>query len=563
MISPRILLLFAISAMSLPSCSHQAIKSKTLPAPPSLTEQVRAVLSAKFDSLFTELTSKRDIAQRVEELYKSSGYKPLWITDRGVSSSCQELIGAIADSEMNGLDSKSYFSDTVLDLFNKIEPIDLTNAQSESQKENLAHLDVVLTLALLSLASDIRFGKMDPRSVDPEWYVPRETSSNQISTDIEAIANPKDLRSFINSLYPAAADYARLREVLKSLKALRRIGGWAILPSELKLKPGDRDAIQVPLLRARLYFSHDLLDSQPEGESDLFDFGMETGLRNFQLRHGLDPNGVLNSETIRELNVPIEDRIRQIEVNMERWRWLPQDLGNNYVVVNVADYRLSIVVNQHVFNSMNVVVGQEFRRTPSFSSEIVAIELNPKWIVPQKLVKEDLLPILRSNPQTRAKKGFRFYSRKTGIEVDPATISWKNINDDPIPYRVIQDSGPLNALGKMKFWLPNQFGIFLHDTPARDLFEKKVRTFSSGCIRIEKPFDLADYLLRDDAKWHKMEFTKRVFSGVNRTIGIKPHFPIYLLYWTAWVDENGTINFRPDIYGRNWELDKNLRSVSE
>jgi murein L,D-transpeptidase YcbB/YkuD len=360
------------------SCASKNAKTERPSSPPLLTEQIHDRLSADIDFQIRSLNFGATSNSKTLVAYRKSNFQPLWITNNGISKSVHELVTAIEGSQFDGLDPHSYYLPSIVNLLGQLEP---TNIQEydEHVLSDLTRLDIYLTAAFLGLTADIRQGKVNPSSVDPEWFIPDKKDTNLISADLKTIANPESLREYIKSLYPPVLEYARLRDAMKSYKALLRINTWPILPSDLKLKPGDHDQTNIPLLRERLRSSRDLPETiNNQTEIDLFGPDLEVGLRTFQQRHGLDPNGVLNSETIRELNIPIEDRISQIEVNMERWRWLPHDLGQSYVVVNVADYRLSIMENQHALHLMNAVVGQEFRRTPSFQSQIVAIEINPK-----------------------------------------------------------------------------------------------------------------------------------------------------------------------------------------
>jgi murein L,D-transpeptidase YcbB/YkuD len=259
--------------------------------------------------------------------------------------------------------------------------------------------------------------------------------------------------------------------------------------------------------------------------------------------------------------VPVEERVRQIEVNLERWRWLPEDLGQRYILVNIANFELEVVEKSKPVMIMQVVVGKPYWRTPVFSDRMTYLVLSPYWHIPPSIAVKDKLPLIRKDHTYLATydiKVFQGWGAETR-EIDPQTIDWSKVTAKDFNYRLRQEPGPLNALGRVKFMFPNKFNVYLHDTPSRELFGKTVRTFSSGCIRIEKPIELAEYLLGGDAKWTRENILAAIDRRVEQTVRLPEPMPVHLLYWTAWSDEEGSIQFRGDIYGRDQLLDKALR----
>ncbi|NIO06699.1 MAG: L,D-transpeptidase family protein, partial [Deltaproteobacteria bacterium] len=248
---------------------------------------------------------------------------------------------------------------------------------------------------------------------------------------------------------------------------------------------------RVSALRSRLIASGDL-DGSPERDYDLFDEALEWGVRRFQKRHGLKVDGIVGSRTLKTLNVPVEERMRQIELNMERWRWLPNDLGRRFILVNIPNFELYVVENDEILMTMRAVVGRRYQRTPVFTGEMTYLELNPYWHIPTKIATQDILPSIRKNPNYLIKKKIRVFQswEAQAPEIDPESIDWSQITTENFSFKLRQEPGPSNALGRVKFMFPNRFAVYLHDTPARKLFQKTRRTFSAGCIRIEKPVEL-------------------------------------------------------------------------
>jgi murein L,D-transpeptidase YcbB/YkuD len=337
-------------------------------------------------------------------------------------------------------------------------------------------------------------------------------------------------------------------------RAIAANGGWPLVPDGPALKRGDR-AAAVATLRERLRLESDLR-SQGKGEdSASFDEALEQAVRRFQRAHGLEDDGVVSAATRAELNISAADRAEQLALNLERWRWLPQDLGRRRILVNIAAYQLQLIEDEEVVMSMRVVVGMQYKRTPVFSDTMRYIVLNPNWHVPRSIAVDELIPKVQSDPSYLERFGMRLLT--TGPdpqEVDPTTVDWTSVRADSFPYRFRQEPGRLNALGRIKFMFPNPYDVYLHDTPSRSLFDRAQRDFSHGCIRIEKPIDLAVYLMRRNSQWKRDAIEAALDEGTERTIYLPKPMPIHLLYWTAWSDDDGTIQFRPDIHGLDQPL---------
>ncbi|MDP4726602.1 MAG: L,D-transpeptidase family protein, partial [Desulfobacterales bacterium] len=400
-------------------------------------------------------------------------------------------------------------------------------------------------------------GRVNPETLHAEWlaYNPK----TDLAGILEAALAAGQIEAALDRLRPPHAGYADLKAALQRYRDIEIRGGWPLLPENLSLKEGD-GGDHIALLRQRLSVSGDLGLQEKQGENR-YDGILAEAVGRFQVRHGLPPTGRIDEQTVNELNVPAAVRIRQIELNLERWRWIPHELGARYLLVNAADYSLTVVENGQPLWDMRVVVGRDYRRTPVFSADLQYLEINPYWNVPQKIAVEDILPKVKQNPEYLVRKHFKVFEnwRAGANEIDPLTVDWSKVTKRNFRFKLRKEPGPSNDLGRIKFIMPNRFAVFLHDTPNRKLFSKSYRSYSSGCIRLEKPLELAEYLLSDDPKWTYQDILRAVDSEQNRIVRLKKTVPVHLLYWTAWVDPEGVVNFRKDIYKRDPRLDLALR----
>jgi murein L,D-transpeptidase YcbB/YkuD len=314
------------------------------------------------------------------------------------------------------------------------------------------------------------------------------------------------------------------------------------------MRQGDR-GYAVVVLQHRLHATGDLTTWPPDS-GDLFDEALAQAVRTFQQRHGLDADGIVGGDTRAALQVSVEERIRQLALNTERWHDLPEPLGPRYILINIPSFTLQVVENEQPVLSMRTVVGTPSRPTPLFRSMLTAVILNPAWDVPDRIAREEIVPLQRQEPAYLTTHHFTLlqgWGAETHV-IAPHTIDWSQLSATHFPYRLRQEPGSTNALGRIKFLVPNPFHVFLHDTPARSLFRQPVRASSHGCIRLEQPKALAAYLLRDDPTWTRARIDAAIAQGQQRTIALAAPLPVYVIYHTAWVDTVGTVHFRPDIY---------------
>ncbi len=462
--------------------------------------------------------------QLIHEFYSRRSFRAAWTNERTSS----ELRRALKDSEADGLDPRDYHL-----------PV-LEQLASASAAYEILHTD-----ALLRLANHLSFGKVDPTSFDPHWNYARTLEGVDVPQRIEAAIASEDIHAHIESLKPSHRMYRTLKQELARYRvAVPDVTRLTVAPGK-SIEPDTQDA-RIPSLRARLKFSGDLDPSQ-ESASDLYDRELQIAVRRFQERMGLVADGTVGARTIAELNVPIEDRIRQLRVNLDRGRVLLHDLPDEFVVVNIAAYWIYLVRGQEVVWNARAQVGKTYRRTPMFRSAIDHLVMNPTWTVPPGIIRNDILPDARRDPTSITRRGLDVLDA-SGNKIDPQTVDWSRFKSGNIPYTLRQEPGPKNALGRVKFMFPNSYSVYLHDTPSTAKFESADRAFSSGCVRVERPLELAELLLDDPAAWNSAAVRQVIDTGELRSVSLPDKVPVLLAYWTAWLDPQGRINFRRDVY---------------
>jgi len=490
--------------------------------------------------------------------YERRLYRPAWSDERGPTRLADDLIDAIRRSDLEGLRSEDYHLAGIEAVLAAVRADAKRGPAFAPPPDRWAELDLLLTDAFLVYGAHLLAGRVNPETLRPEWVSNRRTAD--IAVVLEAALASGNIAGSLEALDPPEVGYRRLREALARYRAVAAAGGWLPIPDG-SVRAGDRGAA-VTALRQRLSLEDGLVGESENPDGELFDAGLEQALETFQRRHGLTADGVVNSATRAELNVPVARRVEQLELNLERWRWLPKDLGRRHIIVNIAAFELEVMDGDSVVMSMRVVVGRPFDRTPVLSDTMRYLVLNPYWHVPSNIATTELLPKLKRDPSYLARYKLRVFpsSRLDAQEVDPATVDWSTITAAHFPFLLRQDPGPRNALGRIKFMFLNKYHVYLHDTPARPLFEETQRDFSHGCIRIQHPIELAVYLLRNDPRWDRDALLAALDDAEDRSVPLPEAMPIHLLYWTAWADPDGTIQFRRDIHDRDLPLFTALRA---
>jgi len=488
-----------------------------------------------------------------ERFYSERQFQPAWIRDKTVSDQAPRLLPVLREADREGLNPGDYRIDQIESLLAQVKQ--RYNGANSVTVETWADLDVMLTDAFFSYGTHVSTGRLDPGKWFYQW-IPYRRSVDLVQVLNEAL-DKKNAEAALKSLPPRYPAYAQLRTELANYRRIAADGGWVTIPEKTTLKKGS-NGNTVTILKHRLVIAGDL-DGATLGIDEHFDGILQEALQRFQERHGLKASGVMDEETRKALNFSVEKRIRQIEWNMERWRWLPDELGPRYIMVNIPDYRLFVVENQVTIMSMKTVVGKLTQPTPVFMDNMSYLELNPTWNLPKSIVADEMIPKAKKDPNFLTKKRIRIYNwSSTAQEIDPYSIDWATVNPKKFPYRMIQDIG-VNPLGRIKFMFPNQFDVYLHDTTQKSLFQRSKRMYSHGCIRVERPYELGEWVLKDDPAWSKVRLLKEIKKGKRQVVNLPKHIPVYVIYLTAWFDTRGHIHFRDDIYDYDKSLEKVLQ----
>jgi murein L,D-transpeptidase YcbB/YkuD len=489
---------------------------------------VELAIRAHLQDLVGEgVLGERDVAG-VIAFYEARAYQPAWTADGALTPAAILIIERIAMADADGLDPNAYHTPSVRFGLGA-RPSDGAVARSE----------ILLSLAIAAYTREAFAGRVDPRTIGPdidiEPHYPNTLAAlNAIATD----ADPVDVLEGYN---PHHAGYLALREELARLRAEEH-EDLAVVPEGPTLRLGDEDE-RVAILRVRLD-----VPAADDGVRNIYDEELMSAVRDFQANVGLVTDGIVGPNTLGALNGPAVDPVAEVIANMERWRWVPRDLGDFYVNVNVPEYMVRIFEDGEAVHETRVIVGLRSNKTPIFSDEIEHLIVNPFWYVPASIVADEMMAILRSDPNYFNRNNFDVFVNWQGRtqQVNPVQVDWSRLTASQISMR--QRPGDGNALGRIKFMFPNSHAVYLHDTPSKSLFQRDVRTFSHGCIRVMNPMDFADALLTRDPDWNADRLTT-LFGAQERQVDLATHIPVHITYFTAVVDESGTVQFKSDIYG--------------
>jgi murein L,D-transpeptidase YcbB/YkuD len=473
------------------------------------------------------------------DLYERRGFAPAWRA--GID---ERVLRAIESAVEDGLDPEDYHRDALRAMQKALRD---PGARSPFA---LARYDLLLTDAVTRRVYHLEFGKVSAGTLDPHWNLAREIDDMDPVDILQRIIAAESVEDAILAHRPQHRIYRRALAALARYQQISDAGGWEPVPEGPKLEKGMRDP-RVAALRARLVATGDLAPGREGGEA--FDAALEQAVEHFQDRNGLDVDGVAGKGTLAEMNVPVEDRVQQIHANLERGRWVLHDLGGDFVLVDIAGFELRLFRDGEIVWTTRVQVGRPFRRTPVFKSQIRYLEFNPTWTIPPGILRNDTLPAVKRDPSYLSDRNIRMLDRD-GNEVSDSAVDWSRYPASPFPYRLVQDPGPGNALGRVKFMFPNDHLVYLHDTPSRSLFDRAERAFSSGCIRVEQPFELARRLLNDPEKWSDDGIARVVDSRKTQTVFLPEREPVLLLYWTVGLLHEGEVGFKRDLYDRDGPL---------
>jgi L,D-transpeptidase YcbB len=476
--------------------------------------------------------------EHLREFYAARGGAPLFQSP----ASMRDLIDRLRLAPEDGLNADDY-------PIGELER--LSDASASDTPEQRIDTEIAFAASFLTFAFDLKTGR--------PWVVPQDIRPARGRTTADAIAVLDGLMTgrTVDAALTGWLDhhdaYTRLKAALSGYRALVAAGGWPEVPGGETLRPGTSDG-RVLAVRLRLAAEGD--HPIPEQDAIAFDAALEAAVRRYQARHGLTVDGLIGRSTLDSLNVDAQTRERQIIITMERWRWFPADVGSRYIVINIAGYDLTLIDGDNEPLTMAVIVGKPTDETPEFSSTITYLDFNPYWYVPRRIALEEEVPKLISDPGRMLARGFEMIQDGTVVPFDG--VDWSALAAGAVPFRLRQRPGPDNALGQIKFIFPNSRDIYLHDTGARHLFRPAARAFSHGCVRVQRPIDLANALLRGNPGWDRARIDQTIAEGKLHRVLLNEPFPVHLIYMTAWVGDDGAVQFRDDVYNRDATIGRRL-----
>jgi murein L,D-transpeptidase YcbB/YkuD len=479
------------------------------------------------------------LSRTTVDFYRARRWRPAWTNANELLAAGSLLLESIGRVRDDGLAPNAYRHDVTVRLLARLQAEGEAELPDSLEVPYLAAVDVLLTEGFSRYANDLVRGRLDPNDGGVRWRIVRGQA--RASRVLQLVLEGRAPAQIVEHLRPSIPYYGRMRHALLEHYQRAAQGGWPRVPAG-SYQVGQRSPA-VSAVRRRLVLGLD--DQEAElaqmGAADptRFDADLAKAVEHFQKRHALEPNGAVGASTVREMNHSVQERIAELELNLDRWRWLPDSLGDRYLLVNIAGFELELVDGTRVLESMNVVVGQRNWQTPVFADTMEHIVVNPYWNVPPSIYNEEILP---------------------NIERDPGWLARNNY--ERVADGVRQRPGPHNALGHYKFVFPNQDDIYLHDTPADHLFSRTRRDFSHGCIRVERPADLARLIVRLQTAEDPNRLEDLVKGGRESWIKLSRPLPVYILYFTAWVEEDGTLRFHHDIYGRDEPLQVQQRRMA-
>lgn len=479
--------------------------------------------------------------------YKNRNYRYAWVNEKGLESSANKLIDLINSELIQGKKSVSTVHHEMRDLFILLSP---KACYEDISDEKVLELELLLSANFFDYAQRNWKGVSEKKSKELGWYVDRKTLNYEALLD--TLLQRK--LSFNKNDEPVFRQYALLKKALNKYMAMQKSGGWPLISKEMVgLEMGDSSSLLIPL-KSQLHIMGDLKEKDT---TSIFDEKLTKAICVFQHRHGLQCDSVLGAKTIDALRVSVHERINQMLINIERSRWLPKDFHGDYLMVNIPDFKLLLYKNNKLNFSCKVVLGKQSTGTVIFNANMEYVVFSPYWNIPNSIIKKEIIPSILKNENYLEQHNMEIVTNDREV-VKTSSIRWKEYLDKKFPYVIREKPGPSNSLGLVKFIFPNSHDIYLHDTPAKQLFSQTTRTFSHGCIRVEKPYELAQILLKNDTAWTNEKIKQNMNGGVELWVRLPQKMQVYIVYFTSWVDAAGAIQFRNDVYGHDKKMKKML-----
>jgi murein L,D-transpeptidase YcbB/YkuD len=503
---------------------------------------IKQRVEAGIDSKTVSVNGRVLFSQNVlPGFYTNRDFSPAWDDENNAN----DLLVSLKYAYLEGLTPDDYHLKKIEELRNK-----------KRSNEEDADLDMLQTDALLMYASHLILGKVNQSKIRPGWDMPVNKLPLNVDSLLTLSLKQNSIKEDLEALKPQNFMYKHLKTGLEHYKEIARKGGWPYIPGGVGLKKGMTED-RIITLRKYLYITGDL--ATLDETNNLFDEDVELAVKQFQFRHNLNKDGVIGKETLAVMNVPVEKRIDMIRVSLERARWVMQQLEDDYLVVNIAGFNIRRVTNEETVFYSRVIVGKHHHESPIFKGKMIYFELNPTWTLPYSIATKETLPKLKKNPNYLAEKHIEIMDRNGKI-LNPKTIDFNQYSRNNFPFILRQKAGPHNALGQVKFIFPNQYAVYLHDTPARSLFDREDRAFSHGCIRLDKKWELLMNLMNEPYVWNMDKINEILQSGKTTRVNLKKPIDIVILYWTAGADKQDRLYFNEDVYDRDADVLKALDS---
>ena len=546
-LSLMIVLLILFSAIS--SCQNNDTSSNTTAVRPLKDSLELAIRHLYLDSntlkkFFLNSPDARKFEDDINAYYKKQNYRYTWINKTGINEQARNFLNILNQPKNDSFDSIV----TIKKADQLISELGSEISMPSTSDSLLSELELLLTASFFHYAHRNWGGVHTEDSKQVDWFI--NYHSLNYGSVLDSILKGK--RAFEEE--PLYRQYALLKSYVHYYDSIQNIGGWPQLNDGISNLKKDDTASSILNLKELLFLLKDL---SYNNKTNKFDDSLEFAIKRFQKRNGYREDGIVRGKTQNALKEPIDKYIRILLINMERCQWVPVAVKGDYIAVNIPAFKLYVYKDDNIAWSCKVVVGKESTSTAIFNDEIESIVFNPYWHMPKSILQKETFPAIKSNSNYLVEHNMEVVNNKGKI-IKASTINWEKYNGYNFPYSIRQRPGSYNSLGKIKFLFPNSYDIYLHDTPAKSLFGENKRDFSHGCIRIEEPLKLAEYLLRNDTNYSAESIKRIIDTGKEKYIRLKPRIPIFIAYFTAWVDREGILNFRDDVYHHDEKMTKFL-----